>query len=98
MIALQVVSVAVFLYEEASSVIPSRLDVSTFINLEATTSADNPEAAVDPDKVEQSTVNSRIMSILVDPQVPAPLDECIIITLEHKQANKGTVCHSKLNL
>lgn len=84
-------SVAVLMYDEADQVLPSTMELGTFIDLEATTSADNPVPAKDKDVVARATVNSKIMSITVDPPAVPPLQECVVITLEHKTRNKGNI-------
>ena len=77
------------LYEEADALLPTRMDLRTFVDLDATTSADNPENVIDTDNVRRATLNSRVMSITVTPPVKPPLAECIMITLEHTEANAG---------
>lgn len=89
----QVIAVTVALYNEADTVFPTRMDMDTFIDPEATTSADNPEAAKDPNIVRQATLNSRVMSINVYPPFVPPLEACIEITLEHTKSNKGKIRH-----
>lgn len=86
---LQIVSVAVVVYDNIDDLLPTRMNVETFYDPEATTSADNPENAVDPEKIAKATINSRIVSITVDPPITPPLDECITITMEHKTRNNG---------
>lgn len=80
---------SVILYDGVSDILPTRMDLGSFVDLEATTSADNPEDFIDLDLVLQATLNSRIMSITVTPPVQPPLEECIEITLEHMERNKG---------
>ena len=86
---LQIVSVAVVIYNNISALLPTRMNVESFYDVDATTSADDRENGVDPEKIAKATVNSRIVSITVDPPLTPPLEECIRLTMEHTERNRG---------
>lgn len=77
------------IYEDAQLVLGNAMELGTFIDLDATTSADNPVPAKDRSVVLRSTINSLVVSIAADPLPPTPFEECMTVIIEHLEENTG---------
>ena len=80
---------SIIILDNAKDTMGTDVDVGSFIDLEATTSRDNPEAANDPEKVQSAYAASRTITVTVEPALQVPLSECFTLTFELLIPNEG---------